>query len=168
MDIWRKYMKKLRVILCLICVFIFVSCNNKQEADTEFTDKNVILTLEERKNIFASYFNQSQYNVADIKQNLDKIDRPQVLTLDEALNVFWKESGQSVKDYLCKTDTNGQVYYQHKTSDNMVSVFVNLLYEDLQYGDVDSANPESYGFLIIQTKGQNYLVTISGKVSTIQ
>ena len=163
-------MKKICVVLALmLCTLLFVACD--KEAGTEKNDVSdtVVLTVEERKDIFVSYFNHcAEYSAAEIERNLDKIEALQVLTLDEALNVFWKESGISAKDYLHKTDADGQVYYQHKKGDNKIAVFVNLLYKDMADNIADVTSPESYGFIVTQTAGKNYLITITGAVITVQ
>ena len=91
-----------------------------------------------------------------------------VLTLDEALEVFWVESGVLPKDYLRKTDENGQVYYHHKNNDNKISVFVNLLYGNLDYAIADSDNPDTYGFLVIQTDGPDFLIKVNGETIILE
>ena len=163
-------MKKICVVLALmLCTLLFVACD--KEADTEKNDvpDTVVLTVEERKDIFVSYFNHSaEYSAAEIERNLDKIEALQVLTLDEALNVFWKESGISAKDYLHKTDADGQVYYQHKKGDNKITVFVNLLYKEMEEDITDDTAFENYGFLIIQTEGEDYFINVSGTIKTVE
>ena len=151
------------------CFLLLGGCGQKTDTDANSNVKPTMLTLEERKDIFVSYFNYNTvYSEEDIKRNLDKIPSPMVLTLDEALEVFWVESGISPKDYLRKTDENGQVYYHHKNNDNKISVFVNLLYGDLDYNIADSDNPDTYGFLVVQTDGLDFLIKVSGETITLQ
>ena len=163
-------MKKICVVLALLlCTLLFVACNKEATVEKNDVSDTVVLTEKERKDIFVSYFNHStEYSAEEIEQNLDKIEALQVLTLDEALDVFWKESGLSAKDYLHKTDADGQVYYQHKKGDNKITVFVSLLYKDGGEDITDAIGPEDYGFLIIQTDGDDYFVNINGAVKMIE
>lgn len=163
-------MKKICVILAmLVCALVFVACKETKAEKQNSAPDNVALTVEERKDIFVSYFNHcTEYSATEIEQNLDKIENLQVLTLDEALNIFWAESGISADDYLHRTDTDGQVYYQQKKGDNKIAVFVNLLYKDMADNIADVTSPESYGFIVTQTAGKNYLITITGTVITVQ
>ena len=163
-------MKKICVILTvLMCAIVFVACNKTTDEKQNSAPDNMALTIEERKDIFVSYFNHcTEYSATDIEQNLDKIENLRVLTLDEALCVFWSESGVSADDYLHKTDAGGQVYYQQKKGDNKIAVFVNLLYKDMEENNIEVTNPENYGFIVTQTTGDNYLITIIGEVTVIQ
>ena len=157
-------MKKFWLILTMVMGIALLSgCSEQKETPKENQQNPAVLTVEERKDIFVSYFNQSQnYSTEDIKRNLDKVNNPQILTLDEALAVFWKESGYSPNDFLQKTDDSGQVYYQHKTNGNKVTVFVNLLYSSIEEKTPIS---EDYGFIVVQTNGQNYFININGQIS---
>ena len=163
-------MKKFAVIVALLaCVFSFGGCSQKTDKDSDTAVNPAILTLEERKDIFASYFNHSEeYNVAEIKENLDKTDMLKVLTLDEALSAFWLENGLDPNDYLQKTSENGQVYYQHKVENNEIKVYVNLLYPQTEDENADVTETEDYGFYIIQTCGQNYFISVNGDISVIE
>ncbi len=163
-------MKKFTLIMVLLaCVFSFAGCSQQTDKESDIDIKPATLTLEERKDIFASYFNHSdRYNVAEIKENLDKSDTLKVLTLDEALSVFWMENELNPKDYLQKTDENGQVYYQHKVNTNEIKVFVNLLYPQPEDENTDVIENEDYGFYVIQTKGQNYFINVNGEISAIE
>ena len=86
-------MKKICVILAmLVCALAFVACKETKAEKQNSAPDNVALTVEERKDIFVSYFNHcTEYSATDIEQNLDKIENLQVLTLDEALNIFWQK-----------------------------------------------------------------------------
>ena len=163
-------MKKLACFMgFMVCLLLMGGCGQESGTTSNSGAKPTVLTVEERKDIFVSYFNYSTaYIVSDIERNLDKIPSPMVLTLDEALEVFWVESGVLPKDYLRKTDENGQVYYHHKNNDNKISVFVNLLYGNLDYAIADSDNPDTYGFLVIQTDGPDFLIKVSGETIILE
>ena len=161
-------MKKFCVIMAFVACF-FVSCGKQTDLVPNDTINSSELTLEERKDIFVSYFNYSEeYKPADIKKKLDNMQDLKVLTLDEALKFFWVESGFSPTDYLRKTDSNGQVYYQHKTQDNKISVYVNPLCEVLTENTADGSNTGTYGFIVRQSNGQNFLIKIDGCIEPIQ
>ena len=163
-------MRKLACFMVLILSLLLLGgCGDESATTVNSSAKPNVLTVEERKDIFVSYFNYSTvYNAKDIEQNLDKIPSPMVLTLDEALEVFWVESDISPKDYLRKTDENGQVYYHHKNNNNKISVFVNLLYDSVDYNIADSCNPDTYGFLIVQTDAPDFLIKVSGEILQIE
>ena len=263
-------MKNIRIILAfVVCFFIFTACGDNTVADTDINNSTA-LTVEERKDIFASYFNHNvQYKIGrfvgesenntytvncdgqlfnyrickeenlgfyhpmtgsldynlpleegeemivfyingenginyaktvspttlsdkytriffesetaestsprgyyknmqkHIRTSLDKIENPQVLTLDEALNVFWKESGLSKKDFLQKTGVHGDVFYQHKTEDHAIMATVNLLCTQAEGTDglANVDKPQDYEFVIIQNKGENYIINVDGTVT---
>ena len=160
-------MKKLACFM--VCLLLMGGCGQESGTTANSGAKPIVLTVEERKDIFVSYFNYSTTHiVSDIERNLDKIPSPMVLTLDEALEVFWVESGVLPKDYLRKTDENSQVYYHHKNNDNKISVFVNLLYGNLDYAIADSDNPDTYGFLVIQTDGPDFLIKVNGETIILE
>ena len=162
-------MRKFTVFMVLlVCVISFVGCGQKTDKDSDTDVKPTVLTVEERKDVFVSYFNHSdKYNATEIKENLDKIGSTQVLTLDEALSVFWVENELNPKDYLQKTSENGQVYYQHKVDKNEIKVFVSLLYPDTENGTENVNNIMDYGFYIIQTDGQDYFIGVNGEILPI-
>ena len=162
-------MKRFWLVLALVIgMAVLSACSEEKEQPKENLQNPTVLTVEERKDIFVSYFNHSQqYSAEDISRNLDTVDNPQILTLDEALTVFWKESGYSPKDFLQKTDDSGQVYYQHKTNGNRVSVFVKLLYSPVEEGG-ETPSAKDYGFIVVQTSGQNYFININGQISSTE
>ena len=74
----------------MLCFLLLGGCGQESGTTSNSGAKPIVLTVEERKDIFVSYFNYSTaYIVSDIERNLDKIPSPMVLTLDEALEVFW-------------------------------------------------------------------------------
>ena len=135
-----------------------------------FMEPYVEQAIKDKRNIIYFRFASHEPLVEDrpeIKENLDKIDSPQVLTLDEALSVFWMENGLNPKDYLQKTSENGQVYYQHKVDKNEIKVFVSLLYPDTENETENVNSIMEYGFYIIQTDGQNYFIGVNGEILPI-
>ena len=156
-------------LLILFCILGFVACSAENNTDSDTVTKPPVLTLEERKDIYVSYFHYStEYSTADIEETLEKIHNPQVLTLDEALDVFWTESGIDPAYYLRKTNSNGQVYYRHKISDNSVSAFVNMLYTANDEQSKDVTDIENYGFIVVQSNGWDYIINVDGTVKCIQ
>ena len=153
-------------VVIVVCMFCFTACGQETDKDLD-TDVNYgTLTLEERKDIFASYFNSGdRYSADEVRESLDIINPLAVLTLDEALAVFWQTNGIDSRDYLHKTDENGHVYYQHKVENNEIRVFVNLLYDWTEDGNTDTDSDTEYGFYVIQTNGQNYFISIDGDIS---
>ena len=113
------------------------------------------------------YYRQMQ---SVIRANLDKISAPQVLTLDEALAVFWQESGLSQKDFLQKTSTHGDVFYQHKTDGRTIMATVSLCCTQAQdtetLANADDAG--AYAFVVLQSTGENYVINVDGTVTTTE
>ena len=156
-------MKKFVVAVALfVCVLCFVACGQKTDKNSGTDVNQPTLTLEERKDIFASYFNNSDlWSANEVRANLNITDPLAVLTLDEALAVFWQANDLNPKDYLQKTDENGHVYYQHKVENNEIRVFVNLLYDE----DIGAEDSVEYGFYVIQSNGQNYFINVNGDIT---
>ena len=111
---------------------------------------------------------------AVIRENLDRIDNPQVLTLDEAMAVFWRESGLDKKQFLLKTGSHGDVYYQHKTNGHTVMATVNMLCTRPAKSDTVSIadSPQLYSFIVMQNRrGESlpfYIINIDGTVKTAE
>ena len=111
---------------------------------------------------------------AVIRENLDRIDNPQVLTLDEAMTVFWKESALDKKQFLLKTGSHGDVYYQHKTNGHTVMATVNMLCTRPAKSDTVSMvdSPQLYSFIVMQNQHTEplpfYIINIDGTVKTAE
>lgn len=109
-----------------------------------------------------------------IRENLDRIDNLQILTLDEAMAVFWKESKLDKRQFLLKTGSHGDVHYQHKTDGHTVMATVNMICTqpdgEEEVSVVDS--PQLYSFIVMQNQnGENlpfYIINIDGTVKTAE
>ncbi len=102
-----------------------------------------------------------------IRANLDSTENPQVLTLDEALAVFWAQSGLQPSDFLQKTGAHGDVFYQHKTDSHSVMATVNLRCTQPPDGEglANAHNSAEYAFVVMQSSGENYIINIDGTVT---
>ncbi len=163
-------MKKVSFILAFMAgIFIFAGCNGDTDSPGDTGQPPASLTFEERKDIFASYFNHStDHRATEVRQALDKMEALEVLTLDEALDTFWSVSGYSSEDYLPKTNSEGKVYYSHKTEDNQIAVLVNLLGDYTRTGETQPDIARRYGFIVVQTKGQDVFIDVSGEIIHLQ
>lgn len=107
---------------------------------------------------------------AVIRENLDSAENLHVLTLDEAMDAFWVASGLDRTDFLLKTGTHGDAFYKHKSEDHVIMVTVNL--QCSQTADTEGrrniGNVSEYEFIVLQSKGYNYMINVDGTTRPVE